>query len=335
MVLVTGGTGLVGSHLLLRLAMDGTKVRAIYRTAESLEKVKKIFSYYTLETTSLFNSIDWMKGNILDIPSLEEAFSGITHVYHCAALISFNPSDFEKLERVNREGTANIINISIATGVHKICYVSTIGTIGRSTNNRMASEETEWSRQYANPYAITKYLSEMEVWRGAQENVNVVIVNPGVILGPGFWESGSGSFFKIAAKGYAYYPPGGSGFVTVTDVVRIMMQLMKSNIRGERYITVAKNLSYKEVLSRIALSMDKEPPYKELSIGLLQIGRFLDWLRNLFTGKPRTITKSTVHGLEHPTEFDNTKLKGALRFEFENLDSTIAMSSKLFTKEHS
>lgn len=325
----------MGSHLLLRLAMDGTKVRAIYRTAESLEKVKKIFSYYTLETTSLFNSIDWMKGNILDIPSLEEAFSGITHVYHCAALISFNPSDFEKLERVNREGTANIINISIATGVHKICYVSTIGTIGRSTNNRMASEETEWSRQYANPYAITKYLSEMEVWRGAQENVNVVIVNPGVILGPGFWESGSGSFFKIAAKGYAYYPPGGSGFVTVTDVVRIMMQLMKSNIRGERYITVAKNLSYKEVLSRIALSMDKEPPYKELSIGLLQIGRFLDWLRNLFTGKPRTITKSTVHGLEHPTEFDNTKLKGALRFEFENLDSTIAMSSKLFTKEHS
>ena len=335
MVLVTGGTGLVGSHLLLRLAMDGTKVRAIYRTAETLEKVKKIFSYYTLEATSLFNSIDWIEGNILDIPSLEEAFSGITHVYHCAALISFNPSDFEKLERVNREGTANIVNISIATGVQKICHVSTIGTIGRSATKKKATEETEWSRQHANPYAITKYLSEMEVWRGAQENINVLIVNPGVILGPGFWESGSGSFFKIAAKGYSYYPPGGSGFVTVTDVVRIMVELMKSDIRGERYITVAKNLSFKEILNRIALSMDKEPPHKELSIRLLHIGRFLDWLRNLLTGKQRTITKSTVHGLEHPTEFDNTKIKEALGFEFENLDSTIEMSSKLFTKEHS
>ncbi len=335
MVLVTGGTGLVGSHLLLRLAMDGTKVRAIYRRADTLEKVKKIFSYYTTEATSLFNTVEWIEGDILDIPTLEEAFEGVTQVYHCAALISFTPSDFEKLEQVNREGTANVVNMSIAKGVHKICHVSTIGTIGRPTNNKAANEKTEWSRQHANPYAITKHLAEMEVWRGAQENVNVVIVNPGVILGPGFWKNGSGAFFKTASKGYSYYPPGGSGFVTVTDVVRSMVQLMNSDIHGERYIIVAKNLSYKEILSRIALSMDKEPPRKELSIGLLQIGRFFDWLRNLFTGKPRTITKSTIYGLEHPVEFDSKKVKEALGFEFENLENTITRASKLFIQEHS
>ncbi|WP_405412464.1 NAD-dependent epimerase/dehydratase family protein [Maribacter sp. Asnod1-A12] len=333
MVLVTGGTGLVGSHLLLKLTMNNTKVRALYRTTDKLDRVNKIFSYYSDNAIALFNKIDWVQGDILDIPSLEIAFQDITQVYHCAAYISFNPLDFKKLERINREGTANIVNICITKGVDKLCHVSTIGTIGRSINNEIVDEETEWTRQNANPYAITKHLAEMEVWRGAQENLEVVIVNPGVILGPGFWNNGSGSFFKTASKGYDYYPPGGSGFVTVNDVTNIMIALMDSDICSERFILVAENLSYQKVLRKIAISMDKKPPSKSLKFWQLNIGKILDSIRNLLTGKPRTVTKNTIFGLKHPTTFCNSKIKQALHMDFEPIDKQISFSSKLFISE--
>lgn len=335
MILVTGGTGLVGSHLLLKLVMDKTPVRALYRSQEKLEQVKKVFSYYDLNVNSLFNKIDWVHGDILDIPSLETVFQDITQVYHCAAFISFNPSDFKILERVNREGTANIVNMCIAEKVNKLCYVSTIGAIGRPITGDKANEETEWSRQHSNPYALTKYLAEMEVWRGAQEELQVVIVNPGVILGPGFWESGSGSFFNTANKEYSYYPPGSSGFVSVIDVVSIMTKLMDSDIYSERFITVATNSSYKDILGTISKSMGKKPPHKRLQFWQLQLGKYADHIRNLVTGKPRTITDSTIYGLKHPTEFDSSKIKQALGYEFEPLENIINLSTKLFIEERS
>ncbi|MEP2279532.1 NAD-dependent epimerase/dehydratase family protein [Maribacter sp.] len=333
MVLVTGGTGLVGSHLLLKLTINNTKVRALYRTEDKLVQVKKIFSYYSDNSATLFNQIDWVQGDILDIPSLKNAIEGITYVYHCAAYISFNPSEFKKLERINREGTANIVNVCIVNGVNKLCHVSTIGTIGRSLNEEKVNEETEWTRQNANPYAITKQLAEMEVWRGAQEELKVVIVNPGVILGPGFWNSGSGSFFKTAAKGYQYYPPGGSGFITVNDVTKIMIALMNSDIYNERFILVAENLTYQQILKEIALSMNKKPPTKSLKFWQLNIGKIADRLRNLITGSPRTITKNTIYGLKHPTTFSNEKIKNALDMTFERLEDQIKFSSKLFISE--
>ncbi|MEP2057830.1 MAG: NAD-dependent epimerase/dehydratase family protein [Maribacter litoralis] len=335
MVLVTGGTGLVGSHLLLKLTTDNVPVRALYRSADKLTQVKKVFRYYSSEATSLFNKIEWIKGDILDIPSLENAMTSITHVYHCAAFISFDPSDFKKLERINREGTANIVNICIDAGVEKLCHVSTIGTIGRTLNGEAANEETEWTRQNTNPYAITKHLAEMEVWRGAQENLNVVIVNPGVILGPGFWNSGSGSFFKTASKGYSYYPPGGSGFISVLDVVSIMMTLMNSGIHSERYILVAENLTYKEILHKISLAMEKRPPTKALKFWQLYIGRIFDKLKTIFTSGTRTITKNTIYGLKHPSTFDNSKIKQVIQTNFEPIEKQVVFSSKLFIAEHS
>ncbi|APQ17007.1 NAD-dependent epimerase/dehydratase family protein [Maribacter hydrothermalis] len=335
MVLVTGGTGLVGSHLLLQLTQNNISVRALYRSAEKLEIVKKIFGYYTNDVTSLFNKIDWILGDILDIPSLETAFENISQVYHCAAFISFDPSDFKTLERINREGTANIVNLCIATAVKKLCHVSTIGTIGRTTTSEVSTEETEWSRQHTNPYAITKYLAEMEVWRGAQEQLQIVIVNPGVILGPGFWESGSGTFFKTASKGYSYYPPGGSGFIAVGDVIKIMIELMNTDIKSERFILVADNLTYKEILSEISIALGKKSPYLPLKIWQLHIGKLADHIRKMITGKTRTITNSTIHGLKHPTTFDNAKVKNALKFKFKSIEDEVNFSAKIFIEEHS
>lgn len=334
MVLVTGGTGLVGSHLLLNLVLSNTEVKAIYRTESKRDIVKKIFSYYTPHSQKLFDKIEWVKADILDIPALETAFTNVAYVYHAAALISFDPNDFDKLQKVNVAGTANIVNLCIAFQVKKLCYVSTIGTIGRSLPNNEATEDNEWTDQNTNVYARTKYAAEMEVWRGSQENIEVAIVNPGVILGPGFWNSGSGKLFKTANKEYNYYPPGGTGFVTVSDVVKTMIGLMKSDIVGERFILVSENLSFKDILTRITLAMNKKPPTKVLRIWQLKIGRYLDIVGQIFTGNSRRITKNMIYSFEHSQVYPSDKIKDALNFEFESINDTIALSADRFITDH-
>ena len=327
---MTGGTGLVGSHLLLHLTKMDQSVRAIYRNPEKLESVRKVFSYYEAGEQELFDRIEWTMADINDIPALEIAFKDITHVYHCAALISFDPDDLAQLIDVNEIGTANVVNLCISHGIQKLCYVSSIAAIGRNEVGKWVSEETEWKNEHANPYALTKHLAEMEVWRATQEGVPVVIVNPGVIIGPGFWNSGSGRLFKIAGKGSKYYPPGGSGFVSINDVVSMMTSLMSSDIKNERFIAVAENLSYKEILVLITKNLGKKPPLREISISILKILRCLDWLLNKLFGRRRSLTKAQIYALQHRTHYDNKKAKKMMGFEYGKLEEAIKFSSEKF-----
>lgn len=335
MILVTGGTGLVGAHLLYRLTSSNKNVRAIYRSDATLKRVKKTFSYYTDNPELLFDKIEWVKADILDLPSMELAFKEIDQVYHAAALISFDPRDYKLLRKINVEGTANIVNLCIAHSIKKICYVSTIGAIGRSTPGLVSNEENEWTEQYTNVYALSKYDAELEVWRGSQENLPVVIVNPGVILGPGHWQSGSGKLFSAAYKGYSYFPPGGTGFVTVFDVVKSMLELMDSSIVNERFILVGENLSYQEILICLAKEFGRPKPTKQLQVWQLQIGRIVDWLKALITGSERKITKNTIYSLLHQETYSNEKIKRTLEFEFDSLNDTIELSCQKYIEEHS
>src|SRR5690606_6511664 len=200
MVLVTGGTGLVGAHLLLRLLQSGVAVKAIHRKTSNLKEIEKIFGYYTENAPELFQKILWIEADLNDLPTLDEAFKGITHVYHCAGLISFDPNDYELLRTINTEGTKNIVNLCLAHNIQKICQVSSIAAIGRTLDGQAATEETDWTLEGANVYALSKMDSELEVWRGSQEGLAVVIVNPGVIIGPGFWDSGTGLLFQNGFK---------------------------------------------------------------------------------------------------------------------------------------
>ena len=334
MVLVTGGTGLVGAHLLLRLVEKGDSVRAIHRTGSNLERVKKVFGYYCENANELFEKIEWIEADLNDIPKLEIAFESITHVYHAAALISFDPSNYKKLQKVNTEGTANIVNLCIANCIEKLGYVSTIGAIGKSPEGVKADEENEWTPQEANVYGLTKHAAEMEVWRGSQEGLDIVMLNPGVIIGPGFWDTGSGALFTIAKKGHSYYPPGGTGFVTVHDVVRLLIQLTESSVKNERFITVAQNLTYLEILTKIAIEFGLKPPKRQLKFWQLEIGRWVDWLKHLITKKGRRITKSSIRSLKQRQIFDSRKVKRALHFQFEPLEDVIAFSCRKFEQEN-
>ncbi len=334
MVLVTGSTGLVGSHLLLRLVQQGHHIRAIYRNSSDTSVVQKVFSYYVKNSEALYRKIEWAPADLNNIPALEAAFEGVKKVYHAAALISFDPNDFESLMKINVEGTANIVNLCIENRIEKLCYVSSIAAVGNGLDGIPITEENEFNDQHADVYARSKYAAELEVWRGSQEGLSVVIVNPGVIIGPGFWKGGSGTLFTTVNKGYSYHPPSGTGFVTVADVVDIMMALMDSTIEKERFILVSENLSYKEMMSLFAKSLGVREPSKQLEIWQLQILRFLDMFSHIFSGKGRRITKNGIESLKQRTYYDNQKIRNLLGFNFEPIADAVAFSCRLFKEEN-
>ena len=333
MYLITGGTGLIGSHLILELVKAGHQVRAIYRTEESLVKVKNLLGYYTKDPEQLFQKIDWVQADIIDIVSLENAFSGINHVYHCAALISFDPKMYPQLKKCNVDGTKNIVNLCLKHGVHKLAYVSSIAALGASSKEEWIDEETEWNDKNATVYGLTKKNAELEVWRGSQEGLPVVIVNPGVVIGPGFWKSGSGTFFYYAAEASKYSLPGGTGFISIHDVIDSLLGLMNSNIKNERFVLVDENATYLDIVGRIARSMEISPPSKLLGRSKIEVFWRLDWIRSKLFGKNRRLSKNMAKSLFKQEYYDASKLKKSLDLTFSGLSPIIDFSSERFKEE--
>ena len=319
MILVTGGTGLVGAHLLYSLINSGESVRAIHRKSSDLAAVKNVFSFYTNEPNIVFDKIEWMEADITDIPSLTNAFKGIEYVYHAAAYISFNPRHYPVLKKVNIEGTANMVNFCLSEGVKKMCYVSSIATIGKDANGNLITEETEYNPEADNSvYAITKYGAEMEVWRGTQEGLDVVIVNPGVILGSGIWSSASGGIFRTVYKGLKYYTPGGVGIVDVQDVTQAMIKLLNSPVKNEKYILVAENISYQDLLTKLAESLHKKPPYKLVAKWKMLLFSNIDWCSYKIFKTKRKLLKATVNSLYNKSFYDASKIEKEIDFNYQS-----------------
>lgn len=336
MILVTGGTGLVGSHLLFKLISNNENVRATYRREKTLQRVKHVFTYFSKDADSLFNKIEWVEADINDIPNLQDAFNGVTHVYHCAAFVSFEPDKYITLRKININGTANIVNLSIKNNVEKLCYVSTIAAIGHNQNTeKLIDEKTDWNPEDDNSvYAITKYGAEIEVWRGTQEGLDAVVVNPGIILGAGYWDGGSsGNLFKQIYKGMRYYVNGVTGYVDVWDVINVMHQLMKSDIKNKNFILVSENLSFKTFQIKTAKALGVKPPSKEAKPWLLNSAWRLDWLQFKLFGKRRSLSKQAAKTAVRITKYDNSRIKNALNFEFKPLDKSIKNVSKLYLKD--
>jgi len=324
MILVTGGTGLVGSHLLYHLTQESEEIRAVYRSKESLLNVRKVFSYYTSEVDLCFSKIDWQKADITDIPSMIPVFENVTHVYHCAAFISFDSADYREMRKVNIHGTAIMVNLAIDVKVQKFCYVSSIAAVGDDPKKPIADEQNEWAGNEKNHgYAITKYGGEMEVWRASQEGVDVVIVNPGVILGSGFWSSGSGKLFSNIHNGFQYYTYGTTGFVGVQDVVQAMVELMESEVKNERFILVAENKSFADVLFKIANEFGKKRPSKLVKPWASELFWRVEWLiSKLMFRRPR-MNKHTAKSLHSKTSYSSEKIQKAIGFQFEKIDAVI------------
>ncbi|SCY39897.1 Nucleoside-diphosphate-sugar epimerase [Nonlabens sp. Hel1_33_55] len=321
MILVTGGTGLVGGHLLYRFRESEQIINAIYRTTESIDITRRIFDTYNTGDAALVDNINWIHADILDLPSLEQAMEGITQVYHCAAALEAD--SFEEMKKVNVTGTQHLVDLSIALNIKKFCYVSSISTLGNPIAKKPINEEDFFNPDAKNTdYAISKYGGEMEVWRASQEGLPVIIVNPGVILGEGAYDKGSGKLFQKTNEKQPFYTSGSSGFVDVRDVVAIMQQLMESDIKGERYILIAENVKFKKLLDLIAEKLEVKKPSIKLRKWMLYsaylILKIPSWL-----GITKGLSRAQIHSLTSKTTYSNDKINTTLGYEFINLKESI------------
>tara|TARA_B110001452_G_scaffold86359_1_gene70551 strand:+ start:1720 stop:2709 length:990 start_codon:yes stop_codon:yes gene_type:complete len=319
MKLVTGATGLVGSHLLLKLIEQDRVPVALYR---SESKKNSTLDFLKERTKSAkVAEIIWRKGDVCNQPSLAVAFEGITHLYHCAAFISFAHYKQETLMEVNQQGTTNLVNLAIKHQLKKIAYISSIAALGSDTTSDSIDESTPWNAdQDHTPYAYSKFGAELEVWRATQEGVPAVIVNPGVILGTGV----EGNPLKLLCnqidKGLLFYPKGATGYVTVEDVVQVLTELMDSETENERFILVAENWSYEQMLHRIALIRKKRPPRIGLRKSWLQIAWGLEGILSLF-GKRRFMTQALISSLCDIKHIQGNRIIKESSFKYSDIET--------------
>ncbi len=338
MILVTGGTGLVGSHLLYELTKAGHQVKALRRQQSNIDWVKTIFSYYTAQADRLFSQIEWVEGDILDYLSLEEALKGITSIYHCAAIVSFHGDDLDIMLNNNVKGTGNLIDAAIHNGVGRFCHVSSIAALGKTQDGSVINEETYWTpSKRKSGYSLSKFFSEMEVWRGIEEGLDAVIVNPSIIMGPGNWEIGSPKLFQSIWKGLKYYTKGISGFVDVRDVVKAMILLMDeqhfARIKNQRFILNAGNLSYQDFFNKIADGLNRPRPRSFASDIKLHIAWRMAKAGSFFTGKRPVITREAISGTNQKNHYSGEKITRTTGFEYRSLDSSIADIAEIFLKD--
>ena len=335
MILVTGSTGLVGSHLLVQLCKGNEPVRALYRKNSNLKLVKELFIYYFGEKDAEvnFNKINWVEGDILDVVSLEDVLHDIQYVYHCAALVSFNKRDYEKLMKINVEGTANVVNACIDAQIKKLIYVSSTAAVGKD-ENKLLAENDKWERyDDISNYSISKFLAEQEVWRGIEEGLNAAIVNPCVILGPHDWTKGSTVAFYNVYKGLKYYTDGENAVVDVRVVANAMILLMASDITKERYLIISENISIKNLLTKIANAFGTKPPQKSAGRFMVNIARMAEAIRCRITGALPRITKETTNAAFKHFSYSNKKFKNLFPdFEMGNADDAIKNSVDFFRK---
>ncbi|MBC7886787.1 MAG: NAD-dependent epimerase/dehydratase family protein [Ferruginibacter sp.] len=311
MILVTGGSGLLGGELIKQLLSQGSEVRATYNKTP-------LPDFHS-------NQLEQFQCNILDTTGLEEAMHGVDQVYHCAGFVNFNPSRKRKLFKINVEGTANVVNAALTTGVKKMVHVSSVAALGRIRENEPINESMHWTEETNNSnYGQSKYLGELEVWRGIGEGLDAVIVNPVIILGNGDWNTGSSQIFKSVYDEFPWYTEGTTGFADAGDVVKAMISLMKSDVTGERFIVSAENRSYREVFNLIAHAFGKKQPHKKVTPFIASLVWRLEAIKSRLTGKNPLITKETaITALAH-AHFENGKLLKFLPdFHYRRIEDTI------------
>jgi dihydroflavonol-4-reductase len=325
MIFVTGGTGLLGSHLLYALLIKGEKVRALKRETSGFDGLYAAFSFYGDNAQELAGRIEWVNGDLLDISSLQDALEGVTDVYHCAAKVTFDSKQKAELRKINVKGTANLIDACLDKGIRRLCHVSSIGALGSEESGGTINElSPRKSSSRHSAYSHSKYLGELEVWRGIAEGLDAVIINPSVIIGPGDQARGAGNLFGLVGGGLKYYTTGRNAYVDVRDVAEVMMLLMDRPDSGERYIVSSANMGYKELLELVAAKMGKDLPTHKAGKTLLTFASWAQRTASVFKGKPPLLTRDLVRILTARNAYSAHKLIEKTGFDFRPLNTTIA-----------
>jgi nucleoside-diphosphate-sugar epimerase len=243
-------------------------------------------------------------------------------------MVSFNPRKREEMMRINVTGTANVVNACLLGNVKKLVHVSSVSALGRKRDGMTVTEDAKWSEESnLSNYGRSKYMAEMEVWRGISEGLNAVIVNPVIILGVGDWNESSAATFKSAYNEFPWYTEGISGFVDARDVARAMHLLMKADISEERFIISAENLPYREIFNMMAKGFGKKPPHRKVSPLIAGLVWRLEAVKGMITGQDPLLTRETAETARMKVYFDSSKLINALpSFRYSRIEDCIAES---------
>jgi len=330
---------MLGAHLLFDLTSKGIPVRALKRKNSDLETVRKIFSWYTTDADRLFLQIEWVEGDLLDKASLQEAMKGAEIIIHAAAKVSFDPHDRLSMLQENIEGTANMVDLALELGIQRFCHVSSIAALGSQDSGIPVSEELSWKNdRQRSAYSESKFQSEMEVWRGIEEGLPCVIVNPSVILGPGKWNSGSPRFFHAMRKGMKFYTSGMNGYVDVRDVSHAIVALVQAKdweaVKNQRFVLSAENLTYREVFEGIAVALNQKKPTIRVGRWLLHLGWRASRLISFLTGKEPALTRETARSAGKNSVYDGSKITLTIDFSYTPIAATIRDICKIYLKDH-
>jgi dihydroflavonol-4-reductase len=333
MILVTGGTGLAGSHLLFELTLKGNKVRALRRKSSKTDFVSHVFHAYADKPQAQLDLIEWVEGDVLDIFSLEDAMEGVKQVYHNAALVSFNPSDRDLMYKINIEGTANVVNAAIKMGVKKLCHLSSIAALGRAEEDEITDESTEWVTSKQNShYAISKYNGEREVWRGTAEGLEAVVILPSIIIGLADMSNGSMQLFKTVKQGIPFYTAGSNGYISAHDLARAQVFLMESDVVNEKFVLSAEDHGYKEVLGWIAEGLGRRKPGIRVNRAMAFISRYFFKAKSIITGKPPIITRETARTAMRKYNYSSSKFVELSNMQFTPIEETIRSICSIYMK---
>lgn len=333
-ILVTGGTGLVGSHLLMLLVTKQIKCKAIKRKSSLQAQCDQVAAYYGISQALLGEYIEWVEADLLDKASLKQALQDVSEVYHCGAIVSFSADTKQQLLDTNVEGTRNITEAALEAGVKKFCMVSSIAAIGKAPEGACADETCMRDGTRGSVYSQSKFASEQVVWEAMKRGLNAVIVNPGIILGVGDFSKGSLQFFPAIRKGMLFYTNGGSGFVDVRDVCKVMVESMERELFAQRFVLVSANLTYGQLFRLIAEAEGVKPPRFCAGKTLLTLALWSSNLMKLITGKEQRFTKETLQSAAGRTCYSSARITQALNFRFIPIEQTIRDAATYFTVQY-
>lgn len=322
-ILITGATGFVGAYVLRELIKEGyTNIRATHRSIVDEALLTKEFAH-----------VQWVEAELEDYFSLEEAMEDIEMVVHCAAMVSFLPKDKKTLIEVNQTGTRYIVDAALHTGVKRLIYISSVAALGRNIDDFAITEDTKWDNGGTpTNYAISKFLAEEEVWRGQAEGLSVALVYPSIILGAWKWSVGTAKMFAFANRKSPFYPAGHTGIVDVRDVAKAVSLLIDRKQDRDRFLLNGRNLSYHDLLEKMAIALGHPPPHKAFPERWARVLTWLDSWRAWLTGGTPLLTKETTRASYRKHVYDSSLSKDTLGIKYRSIDQTINETATIFVK---
>lgn len=296
-------------------------VTALFRNEKGKSEVQNLFQFYGKE--NLFSQVEWVKGDVEDADDMYELTEGIDIVFHCAAIVSYHKKEASRMLEVNINGTKNVVNACIENDVKHLIHISSISALGDSKGEIIDEETPRNFNDYHSNYSKSKYLSEQEVWRGIQEGLNATILNPGVVFGPNACERSSGTMIARIDKGLPALPAGGSGVVSVLDVVEVMVRAAKQTPTNERYILCAENVRMSELFTKIANALNVKIGKSIAKKWQIVLVYYMEALIELFTGKRASITREIIRNYDEVKRFDGSKATRVFGFQYRNTFGSI------------